>query len=206
MEFLVRHSQVLSPHPGGINPYHLGLTIWDDIVRRYDDALKGKITEEDEREYDENGWPGDLKKGKTGLEKIFEVREVDRDSSFLRRFLTEIIVRELGLFEHQQRGAETIVAKIADEDNWQGIKETLIKNVGTGTIPVIEVEDANYQNNRVLLLKHDYDGRDLQLEYAEKTLDYVHRLWPYDVALATMINEKKMLLYFTGHQFSIRPL
>ena len=48
------------------------------------------------------------------------------------------------------------------------IKDTLIRNVGTGTIPVIKVVDSDYQNNRTLLLQHDHDGRDLQLEYAEK--------------------------------------
>ena len=34
LEFLVRHNQVVRPHPGGLNPYHLGLKVWDDIKRR----------------------------------------------------------------------------------------------------------------------------------------------------------------------------
>src|SRR6266436_2796733 len=37
IEFLVRHNQVVRPHEGGLNPYHLGLKMWDDIRRRYDD-------------------------------------------------------------------------------------------------------------------------------------------------------------------------
>ena len=38
IEFLVRHNQVVRPHEGGINPYHLGLRIWEDLRRRYDEA------------------------------------------------------------------------------------------------------------------------------------------------------------------------
>ncbi|MEK7783316.1 MAG: SpoVR family protein, partial [Candidatus Binatota bacterium] len=66
LEFLVRHNQVLSPIPGGINPYHLGMKVWEDIERRWDHP-----TAEEEKEY------GPRKK--SGREKIFEVREVERD-------------------------------------------------------------------------------------------------------------------------------
>ena len=96
------------------------------------------------------------------------MREVERDSSFLRRYLTEGLIRELNLFEYKSRGNEKVISRVADEDSWQAIKDTLIQNVGTGTIPVIKVEDADYGNNRCLFLKHSHDGRDLQLEYAER--------------------------------------
>src|SRR5438876_12382881 len=36
LEFLVRHNQVVRPIPGSLNPYHLGLRMWDDIERRGD--------------------------------------------------------------------------------------------------------------------------------------------------------------------------
>ncbi len=70
------------------------------------------------------------------------MREVERDSSFLRRYLTEDLIRELNLFEYKARGNEQVVSHVADEDNWQYIKDTLIRNVGTGTIPVIKVVDC----------------------------------------------------------------
>ena len=37
LEFLVRHNQVVRPTPGGLNPYHLGLKVWEDIERRWDE-------------------------------------------------------------------------------------------------------------------------------------------------------------------------
>ncbi len=36
LEFLVRHTQVLRPSPGGLNPYHVGMKIWEDIEKRWD--------------------------------------------------------------------------------------------------------------------------------------------------------------------------
>ncbi len=42
LEFLVRHNQVVCPHPGGINPYHVGFKIWHDIERRFDEPDRGR--------------------------------------------------------------------------------------------------------------------------------------------------------------------
>ena len=74
MEFLIHHNQVLSPHPGQINPYHLGFKIWHDVRQR-----------------------------QNGIEEIFKTREVDRDVSFLRRFLTFDLMRELDMFRYEQQ-------------------------------------------------------------------------------------------------------
>jgi stage V sporulation protein R len=69
---------------------------------------------------------------------------------------------------------------------------------------VIKVEDSDYKNSRTLLLKHDHDGRDLQLEYAEKTLQYVHQLWGHDVAMETVIDDNKTLLSFSDSKLAIK--
>ena len=193
LEFMVRHNQVLSPAKGSLNPYHLGMKLWEGIERRWDHP-----TPEQERQ----SGP----KTKSGRAKLFEAREVERDVSFLRRYLTEELVRELNLFEHQSRGGDRVVSRVADDENWQAIKETLIRNVGMGTVPTIQIEDADYNNNRALFLKHDHDGRDLQLEYAEKTLQYLHQLWGREVALESEINGRKSLLCLADGKFSVKPL
>lgn len=192
LEFMVRHTQVVSPILGAINPYHLGMKIWEEIEKRWDHPTK-----EDETEYGP--------RTKTGREKLFEVREVERDRSFLRRYLTEDLIRELNLFEYQTRDDKTVVSRVADEDNWREIKETLIRNVGTATIPVIKIEDADYNRSRVLFLKHDHEGRDLQLEYAEKALGYLRQLWGREVVLETTVNGRKSLLGFADDKLVIKP-
>jgi len=193
LEFFVRHTQVLSPTPGAINPYYVGMKVWEDIEKRW--------THPSPEEVKEFG-----PKKETASEKLIEVREVERDSSFLRRYLTEELIRELNLFEYQSRGNEKVVSRVADEENWQAIKDTLLQNVGTGTIPVIKVEDADYNNNRSLFLKHYHDGRDLQIEYAEKTLQYLRQLWGRDVVLETVVNDKKSLLCYSEDKLAIKPV
>ena len=193
LEFFVRHTQVLSPTPGAINPYYVGMKVWEDIEKRW--------THPSPEEVKEFG-----PKKETASEKLIEVREVERDSSLLRRYLTEELIRELNLFEYQSRGNEKVVSRVADQENWQAIKDTLLQNVGTGTIPVIKVEDADYNNNRSLFLKHYHDGRDLQIEYAEKTLQYLRQLWGRDVVLETVVNDKKSLLCYSEDKLAIKPV
>ena len=193
LEFIVRHNQVVRPFEGGLNPYHIGLRIWEDIRRRYDEP-----TAEEAQEL-----------GAThpnGTQKLFEVRDADRDVSFLRRHLTERLLRDLGLYEYETRGEDLVISKVADKEGWRGVKETLLQNVGMGNVPVIRVEDSDFGQNRTLYLVHAHDGRDLLLEYCEKTLAYVHRLWQRDVALETVLAGKRSLLLYTDRGFSTKTL
>jgi stage V sporulation protein R len=203
LEFLVRHNQVLRPHPGGLNPYHLGFVLWHDIERRWNMGDTGHEWSEDKPKTsqgiaDENDTPG--------RKKIFEVREADRDQSFLRRFLTREVMEDLNLFQHERRGKDRVVTKVSTEESWKEVRENLIKNVGTGSIPVIKVDDADFGKNRTLYLKHYHDGRDLQLEYAEHTLKHVAKLWEREVVLETSINGKDSLLKIVGEALKIERL
>ena len=115
-------------------------------------------------------------------------------------------MRDLGLFEYQTKGEDLVVSKVADQESWRDIKETLLMNVGMGGTPVIMVQDADFGHNRTLLLVHAHDGRDLQLEYAERTLSYVYRLWQHDVALETVISGRRSLLLYNDRGFSSKAL
>ena len=203
IEFLVRHNQVLRPHPGGLNPYHLGFVLWRDIERRWNMGDTGHEWSEDKPKTsegiaDENDTPG--------RKKIFEVREADRDQSFLRRFLTREVMEDLNLFQHERRGKDRVVTKVSTEESWKEVRDNLIKNVGTGSIPVIKVDDADFGKNRTLYLKHYHDGRDLQLEYAEHTLKHVAKLWEREVVLETSINGKNSLLKIVGEALKMERL
>ena len=193
LEFIVRHNQVVRPIPGQINPYHLGLKVWEDIYRRWTNPTKEEIKRD--------GAPS-----KSGDEKLFEVREAERDSSFLRRYLTPELIREMDIFEYEPRGDELVVSRVGDDDGWREVKETLIKGVGTNSIPVIKVEDADFGQARTLYCKHYHDGRDLLLEYAEKTISYLQRLWGREVVLETTVDGKRSLLCCNERGFSVRAL
>ncbi|MEZ5866454.1 MAG: SpoVR family protein [Geminicoccaceae bacterium] len=146
---MVRHNQVICPHPGSLNPYHLGFVVWHDIERRF-------------------GGEG----SKEGRAKLFEVRESDRDTAFLRRFLTPELMRELDLFSYKPRGEHLVVDRVADEAHWEEVKAKLLAQIGTGSLPVISVIDADHSGRRALMLRHEHDGRDLDMTSAEKTLQH----------------------------------
>ncbi len=174
LEFMVRHNQVVCPHPGSLNPYHLGFVLWHKIAERH------------------------------GEDAIWAVRETDRDASFLRRFLDAETMRELDLFSYEPRGDKLVVSEVSDEDHWEDVKRKLIAQVGGGTNPVIRITDADFNRRRELYLCHDHDGRDLHLGYAERTLQHLHALWGRRVLLETRVNGKVTRLAYDEDGFDAR--
>ena len=159
LEFLKRHNDVVRPIPGGLNPYYLGFEIFCDLKEKY------------------------------GLEKIFEVREFDRDASFIRRYLTRELCEKLNLFEYSKQGYDYIVKEVADEDGWEVIRNALADSAGMGSIPYIRVMDMS-KKEKILTLEHVYDGRELQAKYLEETLRYIQDLWGRKVILKTKLRDR----------------
>ena len=55
-------------------------------------------------------------------------------------------------------------------------------------IPHIYVDRVD--RDGTLVLKHEHDGRDLDLDYADKVMDHVRVLWDKEVKLFTIIEEE----------------
>ncbi|HBJ2621595.1 TPA: SpoVR family protein [Clostridium botulinum] len=159
-EFLKRHNDVIAPIVGGLNPYYVGFKIFEDLDEKY------------------------------GKEKIFEVREIERDSSFLRRYLTRELCEELNLFEYNKRTFDIVVEEVSDEEGWKAIRDNLSYTCGIGGIPYIRVIDFNTKDY-TLTLEHVFDGRELELNYAKETLKYIQELWGKKVKLITKDSDKK---------------
>ena len=78
--------------------------------------------------------------------------------------------------------------EISDEDGWKVVKENLIKNVGAQNIPRIYIDEIEPGN--ILILKHDHDGRDLDLNYADEVVLQISTLWNDVVKLHTIIEDE----------------
>ncbi|OUR80253.1 stage V sporulation protein R [Alphaproteobacteria bacterium 46_93_T64] len=174
MEFLVRHNQVVRPIPGDLNPYNIGLNLWD----RIEELEFGEA-----RNHSADRQPDSVR------DKMFEIREVDRDSSFIRRFMDRETMVKLDLFEAEVEHSDWVISKIADEKQWKTIRNLLVQSVGLGSIPVISIIDSDLEGARGLYLKHHYEGRELEAKYAEKTLEHVYRLWGRKVVLETKLKD-----------------
>jgi stage V sporulation protein R len=184
LEFAALHAGVVSPHKGQLNPYYLGYKIFEDIEKRWDNP-----TAEDREKFG--------RRGGEGREKMFEVRELDNDISFLRNYLTEELCEELDLFVYQLIDDEDWTVT---EKKWERVRDQLALNMTNFGFPYIEVVDGDYDGNSELYLMHRYEGVELDMKYARKTLEYVYKLWGRDVHLETQVDEEPLVLHYDGHE------
>src|SRR5438876_4436353 len=184
LEFADLHSGVVSPQKGQLNPYYLGYKIYEDIERRWDNP-----SQEEREKFGRSG--------ERGREKIFEVREIENDVSFLRNNLTEELCEELDLFVYELVEEEewTITEK-----RWERVRDQLVANMTNFGFPYIQVEDGDYNRNRELYLMHRYEGVELEMKYARKTLEHVHKLWGRQVHLETVVDEESLVFHYDGNE------
>ncbi len=128
---------------------------------------------------------------------MFEVRELDNDISFLRNYLTEELCEELDLFVYQLVDDEDWTVT---EKKWERVRDQLAVNMTNFGFPYIEVVDGDYDGNRELYLMHRYEGVELDMKYARKTLEYVYKLWGRDVHLETQVDEEPLVMHYDGHE------
>lgn len=123
-----------------------------------------------------------------GLDECFLIRETHDDIAALRKYFDEEDFRELNFFTYGKRKNGTYIEEVSDHDDWRTVRNELIRNVGINTIPQIYVDSL--EDNGDLVLKHDHDGRDLDLEYADNVIKHVRNIWPNEVKMFTIIEEE----------------
>ena len=160
ISFLRLHNQVVRPHLGQVNPYHLGYKIFKYIEKHH------------------------------GFDECLRVREIHNDETFIKRYLNQELCQELNLFSFSfdKRASVNRVAEISDDMGWQTVRDDLIKNVGLNSIPVVLVKEL--QKDGTLVLEHQHDGRDIELSEANKVFEFINDLWSGDVKFTTIIEEE----------------
>lgn len=117
-----------------------------------------------------------------GYDRAFQIRAEDDDFSFVRNHLTDELAEELGLFcyEADTDGEVRVVASDIHE-----LHETLLAPKYNFGAPSVFASHVGIDGS--LDLEHDYetDGRGLDVNRAERVLEYVHRVWRRPVRLTT---------------------
>lgn len=180
LEFAKLNAGVVQPSRTGINPYYLGLKIFEDIEERYNNPTELMK---------ERG----VKKN-SGRDKIFEVREIESDISFLRNYLTKDLVLREDMYLFQKQGRDY---KIVDK-GWEEVRDQLVNMRVNGGFPFLTVTDGDYLKNGELYIKHWYEGIELDLKYLEKVLPYIYQLWGRGVHMETIIEDRNMLFSYDG--------
>ena len=123
-----------------------------------------------------------------GLDECFFIREVHNDVSAIRCYLDIDDFRELNLFTYSNKKDYISIDDISDKEGWKLIRNDLLSTIGTNSMPRIFVSDIS--NSGELIIEHDHDGRDLDLEYTEEVVNQLTHLWPDGVKFFTIIEEE----------------
>lgn len=181
IEYAKLNASVVAPSKTSINPYYLGYKMFEDIEKRWDNPTQ----EQQDRE---------ARKPGEGRKKMFEVREMESDTSFIRNYLTKELVEDLDMYLFQKKGQDyTIVDK-----DWRHVRDELVTMRINGGFPYIVVENGDYLAKGELMLKHLFEGIELDLKYIEKTLPHVYHLWGKPVHLESMVENREVIFSYDG--------
>ncbi|WP_245860200.1 SpoVR family protein [Candidatus Chloroploca asiatica] len=201
ISFADLHSGVVATSGGRLNPYKVGLELLRDIEDRWNKGKFGKEYDECDDLATKRTWDRGLGLGR---QKIFEIRKLYNDVTFIDEFLTPEFVIENKLFTFRYN-RDTDLYEIASRE-FREIKEKLLFRLTNFGQPSIMVEDGNYNNRGELYLRHRHEGVDLKMDYARDTMRNLHRIWTRPIHLETIIDDKKRLLSFDGSDFTERRI
>ena len=195
------HSGTLASSPGQLNPYKMGVELLRDIEERWNKGRFGKAYEECESIEQRRLWNTNLNQGR---EKIFEVRRIHNDITFIDEFLTPEFVDRYQLY-HYRRDPNT-GRMVAVERDFDRIKQTMLFMLTNHGQPYIYVVDGNYANRSELYLAHKHLGVDLDIKYAGECLKNLCKLWHRPVHIQARIKDEMMLFTCEDNEISSQTI
>jgi stage V sporulation protein R len=191
-------SGVTAMAPNQLNPYKIGVELYRDIEDRWNRGKFGKEWRECDDQRAREEW--DKRLG-LGSSKIFEVRRLYNDVTFIDEFFTLDFCREQQFFtftKNRRTGDLEIEGR-----EFAKIKQQLLQALTNSGQPFIYVVDANHLNRGELLMGHRHEGVDLQANYARDTLRNLERVWRRPVSLLTVLEGKPKRIRYDGTEMAL---
>lgn len=201
IDYAANAAGVLATSGGRLNPYKLGVELLRDIEDRWNKGQFGKDWEECDDLETKHHWNMRLNLGR---QKIFEVRQLYTDVTFIDEFLTPEFCIDQKMFTYawvERNGRFEIETR-----QFEQIKSKLLFQLTNFGNPFIYVLDANHANRSELLLEHDHQGVDLRQDYAKEALKSLFRIWKRPVLIKTVADKRQVLLRFDGTDHSIEDV
>lgn len=189
IDFCDQHAGTLASSPGRVNPYKVGIELFRDIEDRWNRGAFGKEYDECENLVEKAKW--DKKLG-LGRAKIFEIRKVCNDVTFIDQYLTPEFVERFKLY-HYEFNRRSNQYEIVDRD-FAKVKEKLLFKLTNRGLPFIQVLNGNHLNKGQLLLGHRHLGLDLDGKWTRETMRAIAAIWKRPVSLETE-NEGQKKVY-----------
>ena len=189
LEFLENHTNVITQlpydHPGftGINPYHLGFKMYQEIQR-----ICQNQTEEDRQ------WFPNLvhQPWQTAL---FEAMANFKDESFVAQYLSPKLMRELKLFQclDDAQASDYVVQAIHNEQGYRSLREALSHqyqfSVQDPDIQITQVDITGDRSLTLRYLQHQHFGLSAQVE---DVLKHLYLLWKFPIRLE-VVNDREQI-------------
>jgi stage V sporulation protein R len=118
-----------------------------------------------------------------GLQRAFEIRAEDDDFGFIRNYLSEELAEELKLFRYEASADGSV--RVQDHDI-HALRETVLAPKYNFGAPAVLVKHIASDGSLDLVHEHATDGRGLDLDKAERVLDYIHKIWRRPIRLETV--------------------
>jgi stage V sporulation protein R len=201
IEYAERNAGVMETSSGRLNPYKLGVELYRHVEDRWNKGQFGKEWEDCDSLEARRNW--DRRTG-LGRQKVFEVRKLYNDVTFIDEFLTPEFVydQKLYTFGYNQRNDRYEI----ETRQFREVKEKLLFSLTNAGQPFVHVVDKNHGNRGELLLTHDHQGVDLRLDWARDVLKSLVRVWRRPVEIHTKVENKPTLMRFDGKEHVQRPL
>jgi stage V sporulation protein R len=168
-----------------------------DIEDRWNSGRFGKEWDEEDNLERKASWNKELG---LGQQKLFEVRRLYNDITFIDEFLTEDFARRNKMFSYIFN-KKTSRWEIESRE-FKKIKQRLLDQLTNFGQPFIYIKDGNFKNRSELLLHHKFHGVELRNDYARGVLEALFRIWRRPVNIETMYEGKGVLLTFDGKDHS----
>ncbi len=180
---------ILATAPGRLNPYKLGVELYRHIESRWNKGQFGKEWDECDSLDVKRDWDRRLNLGR---QKIFEVRRLHNDITFLDEFFTMdfCIEQKFYSFGWNERGATWEI----QSREFKKVKDQMLRMLTNRGQPALYVVDGNHDNRAELLLRHTHDGADLDLGQAKDALKNLAKVWTRPVLLLTKVEGKGKLI------------
>lgn len=201
IDYADHHSGTMATQPGRLNPYKLGIELLRDIEERWNKGQFGPEWDECDNYETRRAWDKQLGLGR---QKIFEVRQVHSDVTFIDTYLTPDFCKRYNMFSFKYNDQHESYE--IESREFKKIKDRLLFGLTNFGQPIIRVTEGNYRNRGELYLKQDHFGIDLKLDHAQDTLHHLNRLWTRPVHLETVVDGRPTLLSFDGTDHTVRPL
>jgi stage V sporulation protein R len=199
VDYADHHSGTMAMSGGRLNPYKIGIELLRDVEFRWNTGRFGKEYDECDDLERKRKWNLDLGLGR---KKIFEVRRVHNDLTFIDTFLTPefCVQHRLFTFAWQEQAGQYFI----ESRDFAKIKERLLFSLTNFGKPWIYVVDGNFRNRGELLLRHLHNGVDLRQDHAQEVLANLQFIWGRPVHVHTLVENKPALFTYDGTEHSIK--